>query len=196
MNFELHSHFKRWRTASQPGANFHTLMAGSPGIGTLLVKGVATEAKVPFFSISGSEFVEMFVGVGAARMRDLFKKVKEQVSAVILGDDMTDSAKMTLGLVGADLENLAPHAIFFSATAHGLKTPLTVLKTLAPTLSPLPYLPSQNQNEINDTFAQNLELLVTDMLESARLKAGTVALHPRSLDLTNRSTRGGPDRLL
>lgn len=159
-------------------------------------KVVASEAKVPFFNISGSEFVEMFVGVGAARVRDLFKKAKEQVSAVILEDDLTDSAKMTPGVVGAGLENLALRATFFAATAHKLRILLTVLKTLAPTLSPLPYLPSQTQNEIDDTFAQNLELLVADMLESARLKAGTVALHPRSLDLTNRSTRGRPDMLL
>lgn len=166
MIFELHSHFKGWRTASRPGANFHTLMAGSPGIGTLLAKVVASEAKVPFFSISGSEFVEMFVGVGTVRVRDLFKKAREQASAVILGDE-SDSAKMTRGLAGADLEKLALRATFFSASAHELKT-----------LAPLSHLPGQTQTEINDTFAQNLDLLVTDMLESARLKAGTVALHP------------------
>ncbi len=86
----------------------------------------------------------------------------------------------------------ALRATFFSATAHELKTPLTVLKTLAPTLTPLPHLPSQTQNEISQTFAQNLErleLLVTDMLESVRLEAGTVALHPRSLDLAGRTRR-------
>ncbi len=83
-------------------------------------------------------------------------------------------------------------ATFFSATAHELKTPLTVLKTLAPTLCPLPHLPVQTQNEISETFAQNLarlELLVTDMLESARLEAGTVALRRRSLDLADRTRR-------
>jgi len=52
------------------------LLVGSPGTGkTLLAKAIAGEAGVPFFSISGSEFVEMFVGVGASRVRDLFKKV-------------------------------------------------------------------------------------------------------------------------
>jgi len=86
----------------------------------------------------------------------------------------------------------ALQATFFSATAHELKTPLTVLKTLAPALCPLPHLPSQTQTEISQTFAQNLErleLLVTDMLESVRLETGTVALHPRSLDLASRTRR-------
>ena len=51
------------------------LLVGSPGTGkTLLAKAIAGEAKVPFFSLSGSEFVEMFVGVGASRVRDLFKQ--------------------------------------------------------------------------------------------------------------------------
>src|SRR3569832_2195849 len=54
------------------------LMVGSPGTGkTLLAKAIAGEAKVPFFSISGSDFVEMFVGVGAARVRDMFEQAKE-----------------------------------------------------------------------------------------------------------------------
>lgn len=54
------------------------LLVGPPGTGkTLLAKAIAGEAGVPFFSISGSEFVEMFVGVGASRVRDLFKKAKE-----------------------------------------------------------------------------------------------------------------------
>ncbi|GIK37192.1 MAG: ATP-dependent zinc metalloprotease FtsH [Chloroflexota bacterium] len=65
------------------------LMAGPPGTGkTLMAKAVAGEAGVPFFSISGSEFVEMFVGVGAARVRDLFKKAREQSPAVIFVDEI------------------------------------------------------------------------------------------------------------
>ncbi len=65
------------------------LMAGPPGTGkTLMAKAVAGEAGVPFFSISGSEFVEMFVGVGAARVRDLFKKARAQAPAVIFVDEI------------------------------------------------------------------------------------------------------------
>lgn len=65
------------------------LLMGSPGTGkTLLAKVVAGEAEVPFFSISGSEFVEMFVGVGAARVRDLFKKAKKEAPAIIFIDEI------------------------------------------------------------------------------------------------------------
>ncbi len=65
------------------------LMAGPPGTGkTLMAKAVAGEAGVPFFSISGSEFVEMFVGVGASRVRDLFKRAKENSPAVIFVDEI------------------------------------------------------------------------------------------------------------
>lgn len=65
------------------------LLVGPPGTGkTLLAKAVAGEAKVPFFSISGSEFVEMFVGVGAARVRDLFEQARAQAPAIIFIDEL------------------------------------------------------------------------------------------------------------
>src|SRR3954447_5396284 len=65
------------------------LLVGPPGTGkTLLAKAVAGEAKVPFFSISGSEFVEMFVGVGAARVRDLFAQAREKAPAIIFIDEL------------------------------------------------------------------------------------------------------------
>ncbi|KKX31660.1 ATP-dependent zinc metalloprotease FtsH [Rhizobium sp. LC145] len=65
------------------------LLVGPPGTGkTLLAKAVAGEAKVPFFSISGSEFVEMFVGVGAARVRDLFEQARAKAPAIIFIDEL------------------------------------------------------------------------------------------------------------
>ncbi len=65
------------------------LLVGPPGTGkTLLAKAVAGEAKVPFFSLSGSDFVEMFVGVGASRVRDLFKQAKEKAPSIIFIDEI------------------------------------------------------------------------------------------------------------
>lgn len=65
------------------------LLVGAPGTGkTLLAKAVAGEAEVPFFSLSGSDFVEMFVGVGAARVRDLFKQAKEKAPCIIFIDEI------------------------------------------------------------------------------------------------------------
>jgi cell division protease FtsH len=65
------------------------LLVGPPGTGkTLMAKAVAGEAKVPFFSLSGSDFVEMFVGVGASRVRDLFKQAKEKAPAIIFIDEI------------------------------------------------------------------------------------------------------------
>jgi cell division protease FtsH len=79
------------------------LLVGPPGTGkTLLAKAVAGEAGVPFFSISGSEFVEMFVGVGAARVRDLFEQARQRAPAIIFIDelDALGRARGTSGLVG------------------------------------------------------------------------------------------------
>ncbi len=65
------------------------LLVGPPGTGkTLLAKAVAGEAGVPFFSISGSDFVEMFVGVGASRVRDLFNEAKSQAPSIIFIDEI------------------------------------------------------------------------------------------------------------
>ena len=73
------------------GANMPkgALLVGPPGTGkTLLAKAVAGEAKVPFFSISGSEFIEMFVGMGAARVRDLFKQAQEKAPCIVFIDEV------------------------------------------------------------------------------------------------------------
>src|SRR5207248_3357207 len=65
------------------------LMIGPPGTGkTMLARSVSGEAGVPFFSISGSEFVEMFVGVGASRVRDLFEQAKKSAPAIVFVDEV------------------------------------------------------------------------------------------------------------
>ncbi len=70
------------------------LLVGPPGTGkTLLAKAVAGEANVPFFSISGSEFVEMFVGMGAAKVRDLFKQANEKAPCIVFIDEIDTIGK-------------------------------------------------------------------------------------------------------
>jgi cell division protease FtsH len=82
------------------------LLVGPPGTGkTLLAKAVAGEAKVPFFSISGSEFVEMFVGMGAAKVRDLFKQAGEKAPCIIFIDEIdTIGKKRDSGIAGGNDE--------------------------------------------------------------------------------------------
>lgn len=82
------------------------LLVGPPGTGkTLLAKAVAGEAKVPFFSISGSEFVEMFVGMGAAKVRDLFKQANEKAPCIVFIDEIdTIGKKRDTGLPGGNDE--------------------------------------------------------------------------------------------
>src|SRR5678810_457345 len=75
------------------------LLVGPPGTGkTLLARAVAGEAKVPFFSLSGSEFVEMFVGVGAARVRDLFSQAEQKAPCIIFIDEL-DALGRALSLI-------------------------------------------------------------------------------------------------
>lgn len=82
------------------------LLVGPPGTGkTLLAKAVAGESKVPFFSISGSEFVEMFVGMGAARVRDLFKQAQEKAPCIVFIDEIdTIGKKRDTGGIGGNDE--------------------------------------------------------------------------------------------
>src|SRR5699024_10644648 len=77
------------------------LLVGPPGTGkTLLAKAVAGEAKVPFFSISGSEFVEMFVGMGAAKVRDVFKQAADKAPCIVFIDEIDTIGKKRDGAAG------------------------------------------------------------------------------------------------
>lgn len=81
------------------------LLVGSPGTGkTMLAKAVAGEANVPFFSMSGSEFVEMFVGMGASKVRDLFKQAKEKAPCIVFIDEIDAIGKKRDGQIGGNDE--------------------------------------------------------------------------------------------
>ena len=97
---------------------------GAPGTGkTLMAKAVAGEANVPFFHISGSEFVEMFVGVGASRVRDLFNKAKKAAPAIVFIDEIDavgrkrgsgmggshDEREQTLNQILVEMDGFDPH---------------------------------------------------------------------------------------
>ncbi len=89
--FEVVDFLKNPKKYQQLGAKIPTgvILVGAPGTGkTMLARAVAGEAEVPFFSISGSEFVEMFVGVGASRVRDLFSKAKKNSPAIVFIDEI------------------------------------------------------------------------------------------------------------
>ncbi len=110
------------------------MLVGPPGTGkTLLARAVAGEAGVPFFSISGSDFVEMFVGVGASRVRDLFKQAKEKAPCIVFIDEIdaigrmrgknamtgaNDERENTLNQLLTEMDGFAPNAgvIILAAT--------------------------------------------------------------------------------
>jgi len=109
------------------------LLVGPPGTGkTLLARAVAGEAKVPFFSISGSDFVEMFVGIGAARVRDLFQQAKARAPCIVFIDELdamgrqrgvhigavNDEREQTLNQLLVEMDGFAPNAgvIILAAT--------------------------------------------------------------------------------
>ena len=87
-----------------PGSQKVWILVGPPGTGkTLLAKAVAGEADVPFFSISGSDFVEMFVGVGASRVRDLFDQAKKNSPCIVFIDEIDAVARRRGSGLAADM---------------------------------------------------------------------------------------------
>src|SRR5690606_17535689 len=111
------------------------LLVGPPGTGkTLLARAAAGEARVPFFSIAGSEFIEMFVGVGAARVRDLFKKAREEAPSIIFIDELDaigrargagvggghDERDQTLNPIRSEMDGFAAHetVVVLAATSR------------------------------------------------------------------------------
>merc|ERR1712244_123783 len=86
------------------------LLVGPPGTGkTLLAKAIANEADVPFFSVAGSEFVEMFIGIGAARVRDLFQKASENAPCIVFIDEIDAVGRERGAGVGGGMMNANKH---------------------------------------------------------------------------------------
>jgi cell division protease FtsH len=106
------------------------LLVGPPGTGkTLLARAVAGEASVPFFSISGSEFVEMFVGVGAARVRDLFEQARQKAPAIIFIDelDALGRARGAFGMGGHDEKEQTLNQLLVELDGFDVRTGLVLL---------------------------------------------------------------------
>jgi len=107
------------------------LLVGSPGTGkTLLAKAVAGEAEVPFFSVSGSSFIEMFVGVGAARVRDLFEQAKKDAPAIIFIDeiDAIGKSRAAGGVMGGnDEREQTLNQLLAEMDGFGTDTPVIIL---------------------------------------------------------------------
>jgi cell division protease FtsH len=107
------------------------LLVGSPGTGkTLLAKAVAGEADVPFFSVSGSSFIEMFVGVGAARVRDLFEQAKKDAPSIIFIDeiDAIGKSRAASGMMGGnDEREQTLNQLLAEMDGFGTDTPIIIL---------------------------------------------------------------------
>ena len=107
------------------------LLVGSPGTGkTLLAKAVAGEADVPFFSVSGSSFIEMFVGVGAARVRDLFEQAKKDAPSIIFIDeiDAIGKSRAANGMMGGnDEREQTLNQLLAEMDGFGTDTPVIIL---------------------------------------------------------------------
>ena len=105
------------------------LLVGSPGTGkTLLAKAVAGEANVPFFSISGSDFVELYVGVGASRVRDLFRVAKENAPCIIFVDEIDAVGRQRgAGLGGNDEREQTLNQLLVEMDGFGANTGIIII---------------------------------------------------------------------
>jgi cell division protease FtsH len=154
------------------------LLVGAPGTGkTLMAKAVAGEASVPFFSLSGSEFIEMFVGVGASRVRDLFSKAKEKAPSIIFIDEIDTigrSRGKTLSFQANDERDSTLNQLLAEMDGFGPNTGVIVLAATnrADILDPALLRPGR--------FDRHIHLDLTNKQE--RLDIFKVHLKPLTLD--------------
>lgn len=153
------------------------LLVGPPGTGkTLLAKAVAGEAKVPFFSLSGSDFVEMFVGVGASRVRDLFKQAKEKSPSIIFIDEIdaigrargknnitgaNDERENTLNQLLTEMDGFGTHTNVIVLAATNRADILDKALMRAGRFDRQIYVDLPNLNERKDIFKVHLRPLKT-----------------------------------
>lgn len=154
------------------------LLVGAPGTGkTLMAKAVAGEANVPFFSLSGSEFIEMFVGVGASRVRDLFSKAKEKAPSIIFIDEIDTIGRVrgkTLSIQANDERDSTLNQLLAEMDGFGPNTGVIVLAATnrADILDPALLRPGRfdrhihldlpNKQERLDIFRVHLKPLLLD----------------------------------
>eukprot|EP00826_Nyctotherus_ovalis_P035373 TRINITY_DN3036_c0_g5_i2.p1 TRINITY_DN3036_c0_g5~~TRINITY_DN3036_c0_g5_i2.p1 ORF type:complete len:568 (-),score=176.45 TRINITY_DN3036_c0_g5_i2:271-1974(-) len=150
------------------------LLSGPPGTGkTLLAKACAGEANVPFFVVSGSEFIEMFVGVGAARVRSLFEKAKEKAPSIIFIDEIDAIGKKRSKFMKDDERESTLNQLFVEMDGFGTNTNVIVMaatnrkKMLDPALvrpgrfDRLVEVPLPNIKEREEIFGVHLRKIVT-----------------------------------
>ncbi len=159
------------------------LLVGAPGTGkTLMAKAVAGEAGVPFFSLSGSEFIEMFVGVGASRVRDLFNKAKQKAPSIIFIDEIDTIGRVrgkALSIQANDERESTLNQLLAEMDGFGPNTGVIVLAATnrADTLDPALLRPGRfdrhihlnlpNKQERNAIFKVHLKPLLLDPLVDA-----------------------------
>ena len=147
------------------------LLVGPPGTGkTLLAKAIANEADVPFFSVAGSEFVEMFIGIGAARVRDLFKKASENAPCIVFIDEIDAVGRERGAGVGGGNDEREQTLNQLLTEMDGFKENKGVIVVGATTITPL--------FSLNPSIKENKGVIVVgatnrvDILDAALLRPG------------------------